>query len=55
MAKGRFTRAELAAYHGAHVDDFVPPNLRLLVVGINPGLILLSVPFLLALAYWVTR
>jgi TDG/mug DNA glycosylase family protein len=38
MAKGRFTRAELAAYHGAHVDDFVPPNLRLLVVGINPGL-----------------
>ncbi len=38
MPKRSFTRAELAAYHGAYVDDFLPPTLRLLVVGINPGL-----------------
>jgi TDG/mug DNA glycosylase family protein len=36
----RFSRAELLAFHGATVDDFVPPSgeVRLLVVGINPGL-----------------
>lgn len=38
MARGRFTRAELEAHHGAIVDDLLPPLLRLLVVGINPGL-----------------
>jgi TDG/mug DNA glycosylase family protein len=38
MAKGRFTPAELAAHRGELVDDFLPPALRLLVVGINPGL-----------------
>jgi TDG/mug DNA glycosylase family protein len=35
---GRFSRAELARYHGAPVPDLVPPVLRLLIVGINPGL-----------------
>lgn len=37
----RFTRAELAAFQGATVDDLLPPpgqSLRLLFVGINPGL-----------------
>lgn len=36
----RFSRAELLAFHGATVDDLVPPSgdVRLLVVGINPGL-----------------
>jgi TDG/mug DNA glycosylase family protein len=38
MAKGRFTPAELAAYRGATVDDLLPPGVRLLIVGINPGL-----------------
>ena len=33
-----FTRAELDAYVGATVDDLVGPDLRLLFVGINPGL-----------------
>ena len=35
---GRPTRADLAACHGAVVEDLVGPGLRLLVVGINPGL-----------------
>src|SRR6185503_9529621 len=33
-----FTRAELEAFHGAKVDDLIGPGLRLLFVGINPGL-----------------
>lgn len=33
-----FTRAELAEYYGAEVPDLVGPGLRLLFVGINPGL-----------------
>jgi double-stranded uracil-DNA glycosylase len=33
-----FTRAELAAYRGRPVPDLVGPGLRLLFVGINPGL-----------------
>lgn len=38
MSAPRFTRAELASFHGAKVDDLIGPNLRLLFVGINPGL-----------------
>ena len=38
----RFTRAELESYRDAEVPDLLPgpedPNLRLLFVGINPGL-----------------
>ena len=38
----RFRRDELASFHGATVDDLLPgpgdPPLRLLFVGINPGL-----------------
>jgi double-stranded uracil-DNA glycosylase len=34
----RFTRAELEAFRGHEVDDLVGPGLRLLFVGINPGL-----------------
>ena len=37
----RFSRAELATFQGATVDDLMPPAdrpLRLLFVGINPGL-----------------
>ena len=34
----RFTRAELEAFSGHEVDDLVGPGLRLLFVGINPGL-----------------
>lgn len=34
----RFTRAELESYRGCEVDDLVGPGLRLLFVGINPGL-----------------
>jgi double-stranded uracil-DNA glycosylase len=33
-----FTRAELEAYRGASVPDLLGPRLRLLFVGINPGL-----------------
>lgn len=33
-----FTRAELESYRGAEVPDLVGPGLRLLFVGINPGL-----------------
>jgi len=33
-----FTRSELDSYIGATVADLVGPNLRLLFVGINPGL-----------------
>ncbi len=34
----KFTRAELVAFHGAVVDDLVDDRVRLLFVGINPGL-----------------
>ncbi|HEX4465234.1 MAG TPA: mismatch-specific DNA-glycosylase [Solirubrobacterales bacterium] len=34
----RFTRAELEEYRDHEVDDLVGPRLRLLFVGINPGL-----------------
>lgn len=34
----RFTRAELEAFRDAEVPDLVGPGLRLLFVGINPGL-----------------
>ncbi len=33
-----FTRAELETFYGATVDDLVGPGLKLLFVGINPGL-----------------
>ena len=34
----RFTRAELEAFRGQEVGDLVGPGLKLLFVGINPGL-----------------
>jgi TDG/mug DNA glycosylase family protein len=34
----KFTREELAAFHGEPVDDLVDDRVRLLFVGINPGL-----------------
>ena len=34
----RFTRSELLAFNGALVDDLVGERVRLLFVGINPGL-----------------
>ncbi len=34
----KFTRAELAAFHGKAVDDLIDDRVRLLFVGINPGL-----------------
>jgi TDG/mug DNA glycosylase family protein len=34
----RFSRAELESFHGAEVPDLVGPGLRLVFVGINPGL-----------------
>ena len=34
----RFTRAELESFRDAEVPDLVGPGLRLLFVGINPGL-----------------
>jgi TDG/mug DNA glycosylase family protein len=34
----KFTRAELDAFHGEEVDDLVDDRVRLLFVGINPGL-----------------
>jgi TDG/mug DNA glycosylase family protein len=34
----RFTREELEAFRGYEVDDLVGPGMRLLFVGINPGL-----------------
>jgi double-stranded uracil-DNA glycosylase len=33
-----FTRAQLEAFHGASIPDLLGPNVRLLLVGINPGL-----------------
>ena len=34
----RFTKAELESYRGAFVPDLLGPDIRLLFVGINPGL-----------------
>jgi TDG/mug DNA glycosylase family protein len=34
----KFTRADLAAFRGAAVDDLIDARVRLLFVGINPGL-----------------
>lgn len=34
----RFTREELESFRGCEVDDLVGPGLKLLFVGINPGL-----------------
>lgn len=34
----QFTRAELEEFRGCEVDDLVGPGLKLLLVGINPGL-----------------
>lgn len=33
-----FTRAELASFRGAEIDDVIGPDCRLLFVGINPSL-----------------
>ena len=38
-APARFTRAQLESFHGGKVDDLVGPGLRLLFVGINPGVL----------------
>ena len=38
MAVSRFSRAELAAFHGRRVDDLLGDHTELLFVGINPGL-----------------
>jgi len=35
----RFTRAELESFRGAVVPDLAGPGMRLLFVGINPGLL----------------
>jgi double-stranded uracil-DNA glycosylase len=40
----RFTRAELEAFRGHEVPDLVGPGLKLLFVGINPGLWTAAVP-----------
>ncbi len=38
MARTKFTRAELEAHRGTTVPDLAGPGMRLLFVGINPGL-----------------
>ncbi len=38
MSRARFTRADLESFRGAKVDDLIEPGVRLLFVGINPGL-----------------
>ena len=38
MSPARFTRAQLQSFRGAKVDDLIEPGVRLLFVGINPGL-----------------
>jgi len=38
IRRPRFTRAELESFNGARVDDLLADPLRLLFVGINPGL-----------------
>jgi double-stranded uracil-DNA glycosylase len=39
----RFTRAELEAFTGATLPDLLGPQVRLLFVGINPGLLTVAV------------
>ena len=36
--RARYTRAELERFRGARIDDVLPDRLKLLFVGINPGL-----------------
>lgn len=38
MRRARFTRAELESFRDAEVPDLLGPRVRLLFVGINPGL-----------------
>lgn len=38
MSVPRFSRSELAAFHGRQVDDLIGEHTALLFVGINPGL-----------------
>lgn len=38
MSRVRFTRAQLESFRGARVEDLIEPSVRLLFVGINPGL-----------------
>ncbi len=38
MSPPRFTREQLEAFEGASVPDLIGPGVKLLVVGINPGL-----------------
>jgi len=38
MSSPRFTREELLSHYGEEVPDLFGPDLRLLIVGINPGL-----------------
>lgn len=39
----RFTRAELLAYTGSTLPDLIPNPTRLLITGINPGLLSVAV------------
>lgn len=39
----RFTRAELQEFRGGTLPDLIPDPLRLLIVGINPGLLTVAV------------
>jgi TDG/mug DNA glycosylase family protein len=39
MPEKRFTRAELLTFRGATLPDLLGPDVRLLFVGINPGLL----------------
>lgn len=39
MSTSRWTRAELESFAGRTIDDLLPDPLRLLFVGINPGLV----------------
>lgn len=38
-----FSRAELASFTGQTLPDLLPARLRLLIVGINPGLLTVAV------------
>ncbi|MEJ3406070.1 mismatch-specific DNA-glycosylase [Rathayibacter sp. YIM 133350] len=39
----RYTQAELAAFAGGTLPDLIPENTRLLIAGINPGLLTVAV------------
>ena len=39
----RFSRAELEAFTGRTLPDLIPDPTRLLIVGINPGLLTVAV------------